>query len=325
MAFVRAAGASLLAATAVGLIAFAAQTAGAQPPAPSPFRVTLLGTGAPPMSMTRFGPSTLIEAGGQVLVFDVGRGAAQRLAQLGVAFAHVDAVFLTHLHSDHLVGLPDLWLSGWVLDRRTVPWPLFGPPGTVAMAQHLTEAFAFDIGVRIGNGRQDSEGGRLDAHDVQPGVVYERGGVRVTAFLVDHGAIAPAYGYRVEYGGRTVVLSGDTRFSPALIAAARGADLLVHEVVVAPRDAGPTAAYYQAFAQHTTPEQAAEVFGRVRPRLAVFSHIVVFGGRAESEILARTGQSYGGPLLLGEDLMSISVGDTMASSRPRGAPELRRP
>jgi ribonuclease Z len=293
--------------------------AGAQSAAPGNFRVTLLGTGSPVLSLTRFGPSILVEAGDQTLVFDAGRGAAQRLDQLGVAFGRINALFLTHLHSDHVVGLPDLWLSGWILDRRTVPWELIGPSGTAAMAEHLARAFAFDLDIRIREGRQDPAGARLAARDVRPGVVYERGGVKVTAFLVDHGMVAPAFGYRVDYDGRTVVLSGDTRRLAALIDVARGADLLVHEVVLAPVDVGPSAPYYRAFAHHTTPEQAADVFARARPRLAVYSHIVIFGGVDESDILARTRRGYGGPVLLGQDLMSVNVGDTVATSRPRAA------
>ena len=298
---------------------------GAQSATPRDFRVTLLGTGSPVMSVTRFGPSTLVEAGDQTLVFDVGRGAAQRLDQLGVSFARIDAVFLTHLHSDHVVGLPDLWLSGWILGRRTVPWEVVGPAGTAAMAAHLAQAFTFDVEIRIKDGRQNPAGGRLAARDIEPGVAYERGGVRVTAFLVDHGLVAPAFGYRIEYGGRTVVLSGDTRFSPNLIAMARGADLLVHEVGLAPADVGPSAPYYRAFAHHTTPEQAAEVFARVRPVLAVYSHIVVFGGSEEPEILERTRRSYAGPVLLGHDLMSVAVGDTVPTPRPRSAGVSPRP
>jgi ribonuclease Z len=304
-----------------GLLAFLpyGPLARAQSTTSGHFRVTLLGTGSPVLSLTRFGPSTLVEAGDQTLVFDVGRGAAQRLDQLGVSFARIDAIFLTHLHSDHIVGLPDLWLSGWILSRRTAPWEVFGPAGTAAMGEHLARAFSFDVDIRIKDGHQNEGGGQLTAHDIVPGVVYERGGVKVTAFLVDHGLVAPAFGYRVEYGGRTVVLSGDTRFSPNVITAAHGADLLIHEVGLAPVDVSPSAPYYRAFIHHTTPEQAAEVFTRARPTLAIYSHIVVFGTAAEPEIMDRTRRSYAGPLLLGQDLMSVAVGDTIATPRPRPA------
>jgi len=285
--------------------------------APRTFRVTLLGTGSPVPSLTRFGPSTLVEAGDQTLVFDAGRGAPQRLSQLGVPFTRIDALFLTHLHSDHLVGLPDLWLTGWVIGRRTAPLDVYGPAGTASLVEHLGAAFAFDVRMRIEDGHQDPEGGRLIAHEIEQGVVYERGGVRVTAFLVDHGMVAPAFGYRIDYGGRSVVLSGDTRFSPNLITFARGADLLVHEVALARPDIGPSDPSYNAFSHHLTPEQAGEVFAQVRPALAVYSHIVVFGNLDEADILTRTRRSYSGPVVLGQDLMSVAVGDRAPTPRPR--------
>ena len=297
----------------------------AQSTTPRVFRVTLLGTGSPVLSLTRFGPSTLVEAGDQTLVFDVGRGATQRLDQLGVGFGRINAVFLTHLHSDHVVGLPDLWLSGWILARRTVPWELIGPAGTASMAEHLAKAFAFDVDIRIKEGGQNPAGGRVAARDVGPGVVYEQSGVKVTAFLVDHGQVAPALGYRIDYDGRSVVLSGDTRYSPAVIDKARGANLLVHEVALAPTDVTPAAPYYRAFAHHTTPEQAAEVFTRARPTLALYSHIVIFGGGDDSDIFTRTRRGYGGPFIVGTDLTSVSVGDTLASLRPRAAVAPPRP
>lgn len=291
---------------------------GAQATAPPrDFRVTLLGTGSPQLSLVRFGPSILVEVGNQALVFDAGRGAAQRLAQLNVPFTGIDAVFFTHLHSDHVVGLPDLWLTGWILARRGTPWEVFGPPGTVAMAEALERAFEFDVRIRVTEGgRQNAAGARLAAHDVGPGVVYERDGVRVIAFAVDHLPNTPTYGYRIEHGGRAVVLSGDTRFSPSLIDAAHDVDLLVHEVAIAPPDLSPAAPYYRAYALHTSPERAAEVFSRARPRLAVYSHIVAFGNSDEATILPRTRRSYHGPVLLGQDLLSVRVGDTTSTPRP---------
>src|SRR5262245_27762546 len=111
-------------------------------------RVTLLGTGALAPSIERFGPATLVEAGQSVLLFDCGRGVTQRLSQAGIGLSEVDAVFLTHLHSDHVNGLPDLWLTAFARGRPE-PLLLFGPKGTVAMAQHLQQAFSVDIASRI--------------------------------------------------------------------------------------------------------------------------------------------------------------------------------
>src|SRR5205085_8291947 len=125
-------------------------------------KVTLLGTGTPVPAMNRFGPSILIEAGGQEFLFDAGRGAMQRLAQLKVRWQDVRGVFLTHLHSDHVVGFPDLWLTGWlVAPGRKVPLPVWGPAGTSSMMLHLEQAFQADINVRIAN-----DGGKPDGDKI---------------------------------------------------------------------------------------------------------------------------------------------------------------
>ncbi|SPD66849.1 Ribonuclease Z (fragment) (plasmid) [Cupriavidus taiwanensis] len=186
------------------------------------FRVTLLGTGTPVPSPARAGYSTLVEAGGQKLIFDFGRNVSVRLWQLRIPLGSVDAHFLTHFHSDHLVGLPDLWLTGWLrppYGRRDRPMALYGPAGTRALADGLRQAFAADIAIRHKDEGSALTGITIDAHDVAPGVVYEKDGVRVTAFENDHGDhIRPSYGYRIDYRGRSVVLSGDTRFSPAVVA-----------------------------------------------------------------------------------------------------------
>jgi len=282
-------------------------------------RVTLLGTGTPIPSMDRFGPGTLVQAGGKTLIFDAGRGVTQRLAALGVEFNSLDAVFLTHLHSDHLVGLPDLWLTGWLRGRRTEPLAVFGPAGTVDFTRHLQNAFSFDVAMRVSDDKRAPAGGRLAGTDVTEGVVYESGGVKVIAFEVDHWPVTPALGYRIEFGGRSVVLSGDTRFSANLIRFAKGADLLIHEVVLAPADISESDPRYSAYEHHTMPEQAADVFLAARPRMAVFSHILSGWGLPDADIVRRTRLKYPGPLELGEDLMQFEVGDTIVVRRLRGS------
>lgn len=282
-------------------------------------RVTLLGTGRPDPVIDRFGPSTLVEAGGETLLIDCGRGATQRLWQLGIPLSRVGHVFLTHLHSDHTVGLPDLWLTGWLptpYGRRATPLGVSGPSGTQGMTAALTTAFAWDIDRRGRGEGLPMPGVALDAHDVQPGVVFERNGVKVTAFLVDHGGLLePAYGYRVDHRERSVVVSGDTRQSESLIKAAAGVDVLVHEVIAAPTALlaqSETARRIVGF--HTLPEDAGRVFARVRPRLAVYSHVVLlttdpaFPPPSVTELTPRTKTTYDGPLEVGEDLMSIEIG-----------------
>jgi len=276
------------------------------------FQVTLLGTGAPPPRMDRFGPSTLVEAGGKKFIFDAGRGAMQRLHQLGIPFGDIDAMFLTHHHSDHVVGFPDLWLTGWIgrpWGRRSAPLEVWGPQGTQQMMEHLPQAFAVDIRVRRRN--YPPEGVKLVAHEIREGVVLEGGGVKISAFEVDHGGEElPAFGYRIDYGGRSVVLSGDTTFNDNLIRHAEGADVLVHEVTAAGGSTPENAQQLKRIAaNHTTPEQAAEVFARVKPRLAVYNHLLLFGSAAPEDLVPATRKKYAGPLIVGEDLLQIEIGE----------------
>jgi ribonuclease Z len=282
------------------------------------FKVTLLGTGNPRPVMSRFGPSILVEAGKEKLIFDCGRGATQRLYQLKIPFTAITGLFLTHLHSDHTVGIPDLWLTGWVLGRDT-PLPVWGPKGTKAMMKHLQEAYAFDIHIRRDvDTKLPGTGVMVIAKDIEQGVVYEKNGVKVTAFLVDHGEIKPAFGYRIDYAGHSVTLSGDTRPSENLIRFAQGTDVLIHEVIDVAAytnlSKGDTSEQEKKIiGHHTTAEQAGTVFSRVKPRLAVYSHIVP---PDVPDVVPHTRKTYSGPLEVGEDLMSIEIGDKITVHRP---------
>lgn len=281
-------------------------------------RVTLLGTGAPPPVMNRFGPSTLIEAGGEKLVFDAGRGNLQRLVQAKVDLKSIHALFLTHLHSDHVVGISDMFLTGWLIGQRETPFRVWGPRGTKDMMAHLERAFEFDIRIRLYDDRPPPQGIVVRAEDIQQGVAYEQNGVKVTAFDVDHRPVHPALGYRIDYAGRSVVLSGDTKFSENLIRFAQGADLVVHSVA-APEVVGrgrPPERAKAILDHHTMPEEAGTVFARVRPKLAVFSHIVLPHATAQ-DLIPATRKNYAGPLELGEDLDVIEVGDTVTLHRAR--------
>ena len=238
------------------------------------FRVTLLGTGAPPPSVERFGPSTLVEVGREKFIFDAGRGAMQRLNQLGIPFSEITGVFLTHHHSDHVVGFPDLWLTGWIgrpWGKRRTLLPVWGPAGTKEMMEHLPKAFHVDIRVRSKS--YPADGVRLVAQEISEGSVFAKDGVTVSAFKVDHGGEdLPAFGYRIDYRGRAAVLSGDTTFNENLIAHARGADLLVHEVTAVAGSAAENPEQLKRIgANHTTAQQAGEVFARVEPKLAVYT------------------------------------------------------
>ncbi len=290
-------------------------------------RVTLLGTGNPRPSIDRFGPSTLIEAGKLRLLVDAGRGASIRLFQIGGGelLSGIDAVLLTHLHSDHVVGLPDLWLTGWIFGRKR-PLAVFGPAGTSAMMEHLRGAFSFDITTRRDVDEHFPAAGiEANVTEVRSGLVFERNGVKVAAFTVDHGPVAPAYGYRVDYAGHSVVLSGDTRASDSLVRAAQGADVLIHEVLspeVERRlskvtDPGKTE---RIIAHHATPEEAGKVFTRVGPKLAVYSHIVPSPAKPD-ELIPATRKTYAGRLAVGYDLMLLTIGADVTISRRPTIPE----
>jgi ribonuclease Z len=277
-------------------------------------KVTLLGTGTPQPVMERFGPSILVQAGGQYLLFDAGRGCLQRLRQVNMAYSKLNALFLTHLHSDHVVGLPDLWLTGWLISERKVPMDVFGPSGTAELIKHLQLAFAYDLKIRVEDDKMTEEGSKLLVTEIQQGIIYDKNGVKVIAFEVDHYPVFPAFGFRIEYKGHSVVLSGDTRYSENLIRFATGTDLLIHEVAIAPDTLSEKDPKYHILAHHTTPEQTAKVFTQVKPKLAAYSHISKLYGGTEQEILKRVKANYSGPVIMGEDLMSFSVNDKVSVS-----------
>jgi ribonuclease Z len=263
-------------------------------------RVTLLGTGTPYPDVDRFGAAILVDAGGAKLLFDCGRGAVIRLRQAGVPVQEVTKLFLTHFHSDHTVGIPDLWLSGWFLGRET-PLQLWGPDGTREMAAHLLDAFGSDVRIREAPPESlPDEGARIRPHEVEEGIVYHDGGVRVSAVLVDHGHVEPAFGYRVDHGDRSVVISGDTKFSEALVDFSAGTDCVIHVAWMAEsRNRTPPSSRSLASA-----EDAGRVFARVRPKLGVIYHF------ADSEGLVEAVQSeYQGPLVIAEDLMVIDISE----------------
>jgi ribonuclease Z len=278
--------------------------------------VTLLGTSSgPPVRVGRAGISTLVEAAGQRFLFDAGYGSLSRLVESGLPMDAVSRLFLTHLHSDHIVDLPSFILLPWAApSARDVPLEVWGPDGTRDMVRHLEQAFAFDIHMRRDvDERASPKGIEVVGRDVREGTVYDQGGVKITAFLVDHGPVKPALGYRVDYGGRSVAISGDTRPSDNLVRFCKGVDVLIHEAVdeASLKKLVPSQQLFEAIvAHHTTPEQAADIFRRVSPKLAVYSHAQ--GGAA---IVERTQRTYPGRVEFGEDLMVIEIGDVVIVRR----------
>ena len=293
--------------------------------ADSDFKVTLIGTASPTPRPDRFGPSTLVEAGDQKFLIDAGRGVPIRLSQMNVPMGKIDVLFLTHYHSDHTSGIPDLWLTGWLpppFGQRKTPFHVIGPTGAKALMENLEKAYALDIKIRIEDEKLPPEGIAVKVDEFEKeGVVYEQNGVKVTAFEVNHGdAIKPAVGYRIDYKGHSAVISGDTRYNENVIKYGTGADLLIHEVAMARPALMQIPAMQRIIAHHTTPKEAGMVFSKAKPKLAVYTHIVLLSNAQVPEptlddLVAETRQTYSGPLEVGEDLTSFEIGDTVTVHR----------
>lgn len=292
---------------------------------PDDFRVTILGSGTPTPRPDRFGSSVLVEAGDQKVLVDAGRGASIRLWQLKIPLGRIDALLVTHFHSDHTSGIPDLWLTGWLAPpwgQRKAPFRVLGPVGSKKLMSRLEEAYAQDIDIRLADERPPLEGIKTHVTEFErDGVVFEHGGLKVIAFEVDHGdLIKPAFGYRFEYKERVAVLSSDTRFCPNVVKNGMNADLLVHEVGAARPELLEIPAMKRILDHHTTPQEAASVFTQANPKLAVYIHMVLPGTDeippiTVAELLAETRKYYQGPLEIGEDLMSFEIGETVTVRR----------
>jgi ribonuclease Z len=288
-------------------------------------KVTLLGTGGPEYFPDRLGIATLVEANGRKLLFDVGRGTNQRLYESRVNPKDITDIFLTHLHNDHFEGLPDLWMTPWFLLGRDHGFDLWGPEGTEAMVEGMRAMFGHDLEARV-NQFNPIENLDIEVHPLTDGVVFDEDDIQVTAFPVEHHDGNPAYGYRVDHAGHSVVLSGDTTLDANVVEHGMNADLIVHNVIAFSERLSQLPEMQGVLAKLTTPEQAAEVFEQTSPKMAVYSHIVtkeLNGQAGTDEIIARTrAAGYDGPLTMGEDRMTLLIGDAVEVQPPLSLDDL---
>jgi ribonuclease Z len=281
----------------IGLAILLATSAAAQDT-----RVILLGTGTPNPDPERSGPSVAVVSGANIYIVDAGPGVVRRAAQAGIRMEQLTRVFLTHLHSDHTVGLPDLIFTPAVTGRLSA-LEIYGPPGTRAMTQHILAAWREDIEIRL-HGMEPSvkEAYVIHAHDVAPGEIYRDAAVRVTAIAVPHGTWKHAYGYRFDAADKSIVLSGDTTFSDSLAAASKGCDILVHEFYAEKGWEGRTPdwqRYHAAF--HTSAVDLGKLAERVGPKKLVLYHGLPMGQPAE-EVLREIREHFSGEVIYAKDL-----------------------
>ena len=273
-------------------------------------QVVLLGTGTPNADPARSGPATAIVVDGRSYLVDAGPGIVRRAAEAAELHGldalrppNLQRVFLTHLHSDHTVGLPDVAFTPWVLER-TAPLSVIGPPGTEAMMGHLSAAYALDVQMRLEGLEPANETGHsIQARDVREGVVYEDDWVRVTAFEVPHGSWEAAFAYRFETADRSIVVSGDTGPAPEVMRrACDGCDVLVHEVYAQAgfeRREPVWQAYHSRF--HTSGPELGAIAEAVQPGLLLLTHQLLWGATPD-QLLSEIRASFRGEVRYGNDL-----------------------
>jgi ribonuclease Z len=303
--------------------------ADAQASLPDGLHVGLCGAGSPFPDEHRAGPCAVVIAGKRLFVFDAGSGSPRNIGKLGFVHGRIEAIFLTHFHSDHIDGLGELMLQRWVTTSNTSPVPVYGPPGVEQVVAGLRQAYAQDQHYRVahhGDATVPASGFGGVARPFNlvlqvPTVVLKEGDLEITAFSVDHAPIHPAVGYRINYKGRSVVLSGDTKQSAIVQREARGVDLLVHEALserlMAVLETGAAAAgrpqlkkvFNDVLNYHTTPEQAAEVARDAGVRYLLLNHIVPalpLPGM-DKAFLGNARDIFSGPIRIGTDGDFISL------------------
>lgn len=285
--------------------------------------ILFCGTGSPLPSPDRAEACTAIIAGGRLFIFDAGEGAGRNLMRMQAPLGAARGIFLTHLHSDHINGLGNLALQRWVGSTAAAPLPLVGPTGTAGVGAAFNAAYFTDAGFRTahhGDKVAPPAGFGFAPRDVAPGIVYDAGGVRITAFAVRHDPVTPAFGYRLDWDGRSVTISGDTAATPALAKAAMGTDVLVAELLNpalvkrledaarAAGQAGRAKIFADIPGYHITPAEAGAAAHGARARQLVFTHIVpAVPGFMEGMLVKGAADTYSGAVKIAADGDVITI------------------
>ena len=292
--------------------------------------VYICGSGSPMPDAARAGPCIGVLAGQQAVVFDTGSGSIRKLGRMGFSMPKLQAAFLTHLHSDHIDGLGELLLQAWIAGGRGARLPVYGPAGTDQVVGGFNTAYTLDQGYRIAHhgpkvAQPGGAGGAANVIALPDGtdsqVVYDHDGVRITVIRVNHAPVAPAFGYRLDYKGRSVALSGDTVYAPSFVAAAKGTDLMLHEALnkrmvaalgakLAERGQAANAQIMHAIqGYHASPEDAARAAKEAGAKALVLYHLVPAppARLIEPLFLGDAPKVYSGPLKLAQDGMMISL------------------
>jgi ribonuclease Z len=297
---------------------------------PDGLHVYVCGSGSPLPDAERAGPCLAVLAGNDAFIFDAGSGSIRKLGRMGFPMERLRAAFLTHLHSDHIDGLGELMLQAWIAGTRSTPLPVIGPAGTDKVVSGFIQAYELDKGYRVAHhganfARPSGFGAAPQiialGDDKQSGIVFQGNGITIKVFTVTHDPIKPAYGYRIDYHGRSVVISGDTVYSDNLVAVAKGADLLFHEALNARmvaqirdaldahgrRDAAKIMADIPGY--HASPEDAARAAKDAGVRALVYYHLVpsIPPGLMERAFLGRSREVFTGELRVSQDGMFVSL------------------
>ena len=291
---------------------------------PDGLHIILIGTGSPLADPSRAGPSTAVIAGKRAFIVDSGGGAVRKMGEIGVSPAAIERVLLTHFHSDHIDGLGELMLQRWAGGGYNEPLPIHGPEGVTEVVEGLNAAYAQDKDYRIAHhGANIVPPGGFGGTPIEfdAGILMEQSGLKISAFVVDHEPVSPSFGYRFDYKGRSVVITGDTAYTDDLASHAKDTDILISEALnpemvgvneSAARDTGNDRIgkiMYDIPDYHITPVQAAEVAQDANAGLLVYTHIVpaLPTSYLNAAFAKGAADKFSGDIIVGQDGMMFSL------------------